>query len=233
MRNPTTEEIRIWTEYKNRVQKRTSPMVQGCTGLLESANRHQFEMQRLVPNAPPIVERSDVALMGRLNKQAYVLQEQIRAALLKKAVVRIEGNTISIYARPNDESLSSLVYPTFEGLGVAPIIIAAAIVGVALLINGDQTVNKLEQETQLEALKLQRQMVKADLYMAQQPKQVQQAWSSFKTQNANNLNKQLKHLGKAKDKGFVEKFLGTGPTMAAVIGGVGLAALVFARKQRG
>jgi hypothetical protein len=235
-RPPTQAESDLWDAFFRQVTKRTFPRTKGCLSLGEHAAnlRMLLESTLKLTGIPWPIDNQDVAILKDIQNRAVIMNRLIDKVLLKTYAVSFQNGTLDIVALPgtDKEAVMDDIYPAENAqLGIAPIIVVAAIAAVTLLIAGDQAADRLETQAKVEALKLQQKMVETDQAMAGAPPDAKATYDKWKQQNAASLGKAMTNLGDAKSPGWVERFLGSSPTMALVIGALLIGgALAFSKK---
>jgi hypothetical protein len=235
-RPPTQAESQLWEAFFRRATKSTLPRTKGCLllGELAAKLRMLLESNLKLKGIPWPIDNQDVAILKDIQNRANIMNRLIEKVLLKTYAVSFQNGRLDIVAMPgtDKEAVMDDIYPAeSEQLGIAPIIIVAAIAAVTLLIAGDQAADRLETQAKVEALKLQQKMVETDQAMAGAPPDAKATYDKWKQQNAASLGKAMNNLGEAKSPGWVERFLGSGPTMALVIGALLIGgAIAFSKK---
>lgn len=222
-RPPTEAESARWVTFKTRFDGQTKPMVQGLVLLGQIANDAQNLADSLGVKLS-IVTKQDADIINEIGRRAAIIDRQITGVLLQKYGVQIDDSgALNIVAASAPESD---VFPNDEiNLGIAPIIIVAAIAAVTLLIAGDQAEDMLEKKAKIEALKLQQKMIEADRQMMNKPPEVRQQWERWKKTAAEHVKTVAKDLPGS--QGWLQKFIGNKGTSIFVAGIVGIAALYF------
>jgi len=224
MTTPTNAQTQQWAKYKNRVRMKTIPMVKAVIQLGYIALDAQKTIFDLTGSLPDIVTTRDESILNSLGYRSSILNRQISNVALQKYALQFRDGDINIVSWKQEEKD---VYPRDEiNMGIAPFVIIAGIAAFTLLVAGDQASDRLEQKAKIEALRLQKKLLEADQYMITQPAPVRASWTKWKSQAAAKAKEALKNLPVSKS--FLEKFLGKGPVMALVIGGVIIAGLLIA-----
>jgi hypothetical protein len=198
-------------------------MVQGLVMLAQIANDAQNLANSLGVQLT-IVTEADARLINEIGRRAEIIDRQITGVLLQKYGVQIDDSGgLNIVAATAPESD---VFPNDEiNLGIAPIIIVAAIAAVTLLISGDQVEEMLEKKAKIAALKLQQKMIEADRQMMSQPTEKRQQWERWKKNAAEQVSNVAKDIPGS--QGWLQKFVGNKGTSILVAGIVGIAAVYF------
>jgi hypothetical protein len=235
-RQATSEEMARWNSFQNHVERTTFGLTASAQRLGTIAIKMRTFLTTLPVSVPqPIGDNDLVSLKDIANREA-ILQRLIAKVLSKQYMVQFVDGQLNIVSGPNatHESVQSDIYPEYGTFGFAPIIIVAIIAGITLLIAGDQASDHLDKEAKIEALKLQQQMIATDQAMASAPPDVKASYEKWKSQNATSFTKAVEGLtSDGKEKGFIERFLGSGPTMALIIGGLLIGgALAYAKSRR-
>jgi hypothetical protein len=189
----------------------------------------QNEIGQLTGTKPVIVSQGDADIVNEIGRRAKILNTLITKVLLKTYAVRFANGDMDIVSL-SEEVDGGDYYPqdsismSYGDLGIAPIIVAAGIVAVTLLIAGDQAGDRLEKQAEIERLKLQQAALKADQDMATKPKEVRDQWTAWKKQTAAANEAALKANPTA--RGWIEKVLGSKGTMALVVGALAIGALM-------
>jgi len=222
-RPPTETESNRWIGFRTRFEGRTKPMVQGLVMLAQIANDAQNLANSLGVQLT-IVTEADARLINEIGRRAEIIDRQITGVLLQKYGVQIDDSGgLNIVAATAPESD---VFPNDEiNLGIAPIIIVAAIAAVTLLISGDQVEEMLEKKAKIAALKLQQKMIEADRQMMSQPTEKRQQWERWKKNAAEQVSNVAKDIPGS--QGWLQKFVGNKGTSILVAGIVGIAAVYF------
>lgn len=234
-RLPTTEEQRRWNDFQNHLDRTTFRLTQSAQKLGNSAIRMREFLATLSVQTPQPIEDEDLVILKDISNREAILQRLLAKCLAKMYGVQFIDGALNIVAMPGSsaESVSQDIYPVEGQMGIAPVIIVAVIAGITLLIAGDQAADRLDKEAKIESIKLQQRMVAADQAMAKSAPDVRASWDKWKQQNAANFNQAVSGLSSdAKDKGFVERFLGSGPTTALVIGALLIGGALAWSKQR-
>jgi hypothetical protein len=237
-RPPTQQESNRWDSFFNRLTQRTLKQTKGCLGLGEGAAKMRVFIEgTLKVTVPWPIDNDDVSVLKDIQARAALMNRLADKVLLKTYAVSFQNGTLDIVAPPgiDKEAVMDDIYPA-EGLqlGIAPIIVVAGIAAVTLLIAGDQAADRLETQAKVEALKLQRQMVETDQAMATADPAVKASYEKWKAQNAAMFGKAMANLSAdSKSTGWVERFLGSGPTMALIIGALLLGGAVAFSKKKG
>lgn len=224
MTEPTKDQAQQWARYKNKVRIKTIPTVKAAIQLGYIALDAQKKIYELTSSLPDIVTTQDESILNSLGLRSEILNRQISKVALQKYGVQFVEGDINIVSWTQNEKDQ---YPSDEiQMGIAPFIIVAGIAAFTLLVAGDQAADRLETKAKLEAVRLQKKMLAADKYMITQPAPVRASWTKWKDQAAIKTKEALKNL--SVDKSFMEKFLGKGPTMGLIIGGLVIAGLLIA-----
>lgn len=220
-RKPTREESRRWIAFRSRFDHRTSPMVKALVTLANLAD----EAQNITGTT--IIDAETAKRVNDIGYRARIMSSQIDGVLLKNYFVQIDDTgALNIVANQADEAD---IYPTEENLGIAPILIGIGIAVVTLLIAGDQHQRALEKEAKVEAIKLQRKMVEADLEMMSAPAEKRKQWESWKKTTAKNADVVAKRLNG--NKSWMQRFVGERATSMLVAAAIGVAALYILLPQ--
>jgi len=235
-RAPTQSESDRWDTFFNQIIKRTFPTAHGCLGLGEGAVKLRvFLTDVLKADVPYPIDNADVVVLKDIQNRVVLLNRLIDKVLLKQYAVSFAKGTLDIVALPgtDPESVQGDIYPEEGALGIAPIIVVAAIAAITLLVAGDQAADRLENQAKVEALKLQQQMIKTDQAMATASPDAKSSYDKWKKQNASSFGKAMDKLsGDAKSPGWIERFLGSTPTMALVVGALLIGgALAFSKRK--
>ncbi len=213
MAKPTRSQSEKWGRFKNRVRKSTIPKVKAVIIIAQLATDAQKEVERLTGSIPDIVTTEDEYRVGQMGHRAQILERLVHGVILHKYQLNfLAGNLNIVSNEQNEKDVFPLDTIKF---GLHPVIVVAGIAAFTLLIAGDQATDRLEHAARLQAVKLQRDMVKADRFMAQQPKPIRDQWTRWKKSAAERAKKAAKAIGA--DKSWLEKFIGSKGTMAIVI----------------
>lgn len=236
-RAPTAEEQKRWSDFYNRLDRVTLRLTKGAQSLGTIAIQMRSFVESLKVAAPSPINDSDLSVLNDIQRREAILQRLLAKLWSKEYCLTFANGTLDIVAQPgaSAESVQADIYPAAGmELGIAPAIIIAAIAGITLLIAGDQAADRLEKEAKLEALRLQKQMILTDQAMAAADPAAKASYDKWKGQNAASFSKAVNDLvtSDSREKGFVEKFLGSGPTMALIIGALAIGgALMFAKRS--
>lgn len=236
-RAPTAEEQKKWSDFYNRLDRVTLRLTRGAQSLGSIAIQMRSLVESLKVAAPSPINDSDLVVLNDIQRREAILQRLLAKLWSKEYCLTFANGTLDIVAQPgaSAESVQADIYPAAGmELGIAPAIIIAAIAGITLLIAGDQAADRLEKEAKLEALRLQKQMILTDQAMAAADPAAKASYDKWKGQNAVSFSKAVNDLvtSDSREKGFVEKFLGSGPTMALIIGALAIGgALIFAKRS--
>jgi hypothetical protein len=195
-REPTGDESAKWMRYNNRIKTLTWT-IHGVTTLGEIAESAQRAFKEITGETFTIITDKDRLIIEGLDQRIRILLNQISGVYLKDYGVKFVDGDINIVAlriANNTEKIQRDTYPMDNNLnlGLAPIIIVAGIAAVTILIAGDQATDRLEQKAKIEAIRLQRAMVKADLKMATAPEPQRKQWSEWKKSAAKVAEKAAK-----------------------------------------
>ena len=222
-RAPTAEEQQRWSTFYNRLDRTTLRLTKGAQSLGSIAIQMKAFVESLNATAPSPITDTDLSVLNDIQRREAIIQRLIAKLWTKEYCLSFANGTLDIVAQPgaSAEMVQADIYPAAGmELVIAPMIVIAAIAGITLLIAGDQAADRLEKEAKLEAIRLQKQMLLTDQAMATADPSVKASYDKWKTQNATSFNKAVSDLvtSDSREKGFVEKFLGSGPTMALIIG---------------
>jgi hypothetical protein len=236
-RSPTAEEQRRWATFYNRLDRTTLRLTKGAQSLGSIAIQMKAFIESLNVTAPSPITDTDLSVLNDIQRREAIIQRLIAKLWTKEYCLSFANGTLDIVAKPgaSAEMVQADIYPAAGmELGIAPAIIIAAIAGITLLIAGDQAADRLEKEAKLEAIRLQKQMLLTDQAMASADPAVKASYEKWKTQNASSFNKAVSDLvtSDSREKGFIEKFLGSGPTMALIIGGLVVGGALAFYKRR-
>lgn len=229
MTAPTAEQSAFWERWQSKVDRRVVPKAKALVLLASICRDMQTEIGQLTGSTPIIVTQTDADVVNEIGRRAQILQNLITKVLVKTYAVRFVDGDMDIVSL-SEEVDGSDKYPTddialsFGNLGIAPIIVAAGIVAVTLLIAGDQAADRLEKQAEIERLKLQQAALKADQAMATQPKDVRDQWTAWKKQTQAANEAAMKANPTA--RGWIERLLGSKGTMALVVGALAIGALM-------
>lgn len=233
-RLPTTDEQRKWNDFQNHLDRKTFRLTQSAQKLGNSAIRMREFLATLSVTTPKPIDDDDLVTLNDIANREAILQRLVAKCISKIYGVQFVNGAINIVAMPgtSPESVSQDIYPVDGQMGIAPVIIVAVIAGITLLIAGDQAADRLDQQAKIESIKLQQRMVAADQAMATSSPDARASWDKWKQQNASSFNQAISGLtSDAKDKGFIERFIGSGPTMALIIGAILIGgALAFSKR---
>jgi hypothetical protein len=236
-RAPTAEERKRWSVFYDRLDRVTLRLTKGAQSLGSIAIQMRSFVESLKVSVPSPINDSDLSVLNDIQRREAILQRLLAKLWSKEYCLTFANGTLDIVAQPgaSAESVQADVYPAAGmELGIAPAIIIAAIAGITLLIAGDQAADRLEKEAKLEAIRLQKQMLSTDQAMATADPAAKASYDKWKSQNAASFNKAVSDLvtSDSREKGFIEKFLGSGPTMALIIGALAIGgALMFYRRS--
>lgn len=236
-RAPTAEEQRRWSLFYDRLDRVTLRLTKGTQSLGSIAIQMRSFVESLKVSVPSPINDSDLSVLNDIQRREAILQRLLAKLWSKEYCLTFANGTLDIVAQPgaSAESVQADIYPEAGmELGIAPAIIIAAIAGITLLIAGDQAADRLEKEAKLEALRLQKQMIITDQAMAAADPAAKASYDKWKTQNAGSFSKAVNDLvtSDSREKGFIEKFLGSGPTMALIIGALAIGgALMFYKRS--
>lgn len=206
-------------------------MVRALVLLARYANDAQNEITRLTGSIPDIVTTSDERIINEIGRRGELLSDYIEGVYLKRYAVRFADGDLDIVSFNQEHT--ALAYPTDEiqidGFGIAPIIVVAGIAAVTLLIAGDQAADRLEQQTKLEALKIQNKMIDADRYMATQPEPIRKQWGEWKESAATRAKEAAKNL--RENTPWIERFLGKKGTAGLFVGLFALGGIAIALRE--
>jgi hypothetical protein len=229
MTAPTTEQSAFWERWRSKIERRVVPKARALVLLAEICRDMQNEIGQLTGTKPVIVSQGDADIVNEIGRRAKILNNLITKVLLKTYAVRFANGDMDIVSL-SEEVDGGDYYPqdsismSYGDLGIAPIIVAAGIVAVTLLIAGDQAGDRLEKQAEIERLKLQQAALKADQDMATKPKEVRDQWTAWKKQTAAANEAALKANPTA--RGWIERVLGSKGTMALVVGALAIGALM-------
>jgi hypothetical protein len=229
MTAPTAAQSAFWDRWRSKIERRVVPKAKALVLLAEVCNDMQNEIGQLTGTKPVIVSQADADIVNEIGRRAKILNTLITKVLLKTYAVRFANGDMDIVSL-SEEVDGGDYYPkdqismSYGDLGIAPIIVAAGIVAITLLIAGDQAGDRLEKQAEIERLKLQQAALKADQDMATKPKEVRDQWTAWKKQTAAANEAALKANPTA--RGWIEKVLGSKGTMALVVGALAIGALM-------
>ena len=236
-RAPTAEEQKRWSLFYDRLDRVTLRLTKGAQSLGSIAIQMRSFVESLKVSVPSPINDSDLSVLNDIQRREAILQRLLAKLWSKEYCLTFANGTLDIVAQPgaSAESVQADIYPVAGmELGIAPAIIIAAIAGITLLIAGDQAADRLEKEAKLEAIRLQKQMILTDQAMASADPSTKASYDKWKSQNAASFNKAVSDLvtSDSREKGFIEKFLGSGPTMALIIGALAIGgALMFYKRS--
>lgn len=223
-RQPTQIESARWETFRNRYERKTKPLVQALIVFAKLADSAQSSIESITGTRPNIIDAKQAAIINELGRRARILDNQITGVLLQKYAVQIddEGNLNIVGASAPEGD----IYPRDEALlGLAPIIIAAGIFAVTLLIAGDDANDALEKQARIEALKLQQKMLQADREMMKRPEPERKQWEAWKKNAAATAKQAAASIEGSQS--WLEKFIGKKGTSILTAGIIGVAALYF------
>jgi hypothetical protein len=223
-RIPTQNESDRWESYQRRFVAKTSPMIQGLVLLAQFAEGAQREIEQITGKRPVIIDADQAATINEIGRRAQILDNQITGVLLQKYAIQIDnGGHLNIVAPSAPETD---IYPRDNmALGIAPIIVAAGIMAITLLIAADDARDALEQKAKLEAIKLQQRMLEADAAMMNRPDSERTQWERWKQNAAQAAKKAVSNIPGSGS--WAEKFVGQKGTSILVAGLVAVAAAYF------
>lgn len=233
MTAPTAQQSAFWERWQSKIERRVIPKAKALVALATVCDSMQKQIGQLTGNTPIIVTQTDANVVNEIGRRAQILNTLITKVLLKTYAVRFANGDMDIVSL-NEEVDGSDYYPkedivlSFGDLGIAPIIVAAGIVAVTLLIAGDQAGDRLDKQAEIERLKLQQAALKADQEMVKQPKEVRDQWTAWKKQTAAANEAAMKANPTA--RGWIEKVLGSSGTNILVIGALAIGAFMFLPK---
>ena len=235
-RAPTAEEQKRWSLFYDRLDRVTLRLTKGAQSLGSIAIQMRSLVESLKVSVPSPISDSDLSVLNDIQRREAILQRLLAKLWSKEYCLTFANGTLDIVAQPgaSAESVQADIYPAAGmELGIAPAIIIAAIAGITLLIAGDQAADRLEKEAKLEAIRLQKQMLATDQAMATADPAAKASYDKWKSQNAASFNKAVSDLvtSDSREKGFVEKFLGSGPTMALIIGALAIGGAIMFYKR--
>lgn len=215
-RPPSSAESKRWTAYRRRFENVTAPLVKSL-GVLGNMAESAEQI-----TGTTILDDDTAAVLNDLGYRATILSNQITGVLLKKYCVQIDDdNNLNIVA---DQASEADIYPsTALSLGIAPILIAAGIFAVTLLIGADQANDALEKKAKIEATKLQQKLVDADLQMASAPADQRAQWEKWKKQSKKQA--ELVAHNAHDNQSWLQKFLGEKGATVVIASLLGIAAL--------
>jgi hypothetical protein len=235
-RAPNAQEQRRWSDFYNHVDRVTLRLTKGSQNLGGVALKMRSFLESLGVSVPSVIDDNDLAVLKDIANREAILQRLLAKLWSKQYCVSFTNGTLDIVAQPGapQEAVQADIYPAEGTFGIAPVIVIAAIAGITLLIAGDQAADRLDKEAKVEALKLQQKMIAADQAMATADPAAKASYEKWKAQNAANFNRAVENLVTAdsREKGFIERFLGTSPTMALIIGGLLIGGAVAFAKSR-
>jgi hypothetical protein len=237
-RAPTAQEQRRWTEFYNHVDRVTLRLTKGSQNLGGVALKMRSFLASLNVSVPSVIDDNDLAVLKDIANREAILQRLLAKLWSKQYCLSFANGTLDIVAQPGaqQEAVQADIYPAEGTLGIVPIIVVAAIAGFTLLVAGDQAADRLDKEAKIEALKLQQKMIAADQAMATADPSAKSSYEKWKSQNASSFNKAVENLvtTDSREKGFIERFLGSGPTWALILGGLIIGgAYAFAKSRKG
>lgn len=223
-RTPTQYESDRWEGYKNRFVLKTSPLVKALVVLAQLGESAQNEIKRITGNGVNIVDTETAGVINEIGRRAQILDNQITGVLLQKYAIQIDGNNnLNIVAPSAPEGD---IYPRENmALGLAPIIIAAGIMAITLLIAADDANDALEKKAGIEALKLQQKMLEADRQMMTRPENERKQWENWKKSAADTAQKAASRIPGSSP--WLEKFIGRKGSSILIAGLVAVAAAYF------
>lgn len=235
MTAPTPQQSAFWERWQRKIEGRVIPKAKALVLLATVCDGMQKQIGQLTGTTPIIVTQLDADVVNEIGRRAQILNSLITKALLQKYQVRFANGDLDIVSL-SEEVDGGDYYPkedialSFGDFGIAPIIVAAGIVAVTLLIAGDQAGDRLDKQAEIERLKLQQAALKADQDMAKQPKDVRDQWTQWKKQTAAANEAAMKANPTA--RGWIEKVLGSSGTNILIIGALAIGALMFLPRGR-
>jgi len=224
-RDPTTKESELWTKYKMLFTASTKPKVQALVFLAKIANAAQNKADEITGTTHNVIDPDAAARINMLGHYAQILDNQITGVLLKKYGVQFDdAGEIAIVAAADGYSEGDKM-PSFEGFGIAPILIVAGIAGVVLLAGGFITLKIIEERTKNETQRLMQDMAELDAQMLKRPKEQREQWTEWKATAAKQAAAAAKNIPGA--SGLLQKFLGSKGATIAIAAAAGIAALYF------
>jgi hypothetical protein len=223
-REPTQIESDRWEAYQHRFIGRTSPLVKSLVLLAQLAESAQNEIKSITGKIINIIDADQAAAINEIGRRAQILDNQITGVLLQKYAIQLDNDgKLNIVAPSAPEGD---IYPrTDMSLGIAPIIIAAGIMAITLLIGADEANDALEKKARIEAIKLQQKMLDADREMMSLPDNQRKQWEQWKTHAAETAKNAVANIPGS--SGWIEKFLGKKGSSILVAGLVAVAAAYF------
>lgn len=223
-RKPTKDESERWERYRNSFDRKTKPVVDGLLSLGGIAIDAQREIEEITGKAPNIITQDQLKTLATIEYRAQILNRQINGVLTHKYAVQFDDenqlNIVGATAAEGD------IYPSEDmSLGLAPIIIAAGIFAVTLLMSGDAANDALEKKAKIEALKLQQRMLQADKEMMFLPESQRKQWEDWKKKAASAAKIAASQIPDSES--WLDKFFGRKSTTILTAGAVGIAALYF------
>lgn len=223
-REPTQIESDRWEAYQRRFIGRTSPLVKSLVLLAQLAESAQNEFKSITGGTVNIIDADQAATINEIGRRAQILDNQITGVLLQKYAIQLDPDgKLNIVAPSAPEGD---IYPrTDMALGIAPIIIAAGIMAITLLIAADDANDALEKKAKIEALKLQQKMLEADRQMMSKPENERKQWEQWKKNAAETAKNAVSNIPGS--TGWLEKFLGSKGSSILIAGLVAVAAAYF------
>ena len=219
-RKPTTAESEKWSRFQVRFDRKTKPLVQALIAFAHIARDANAKVIEITGNDPRIIGSDEIAIISEIGRRGQIIDNIIQGVILQRYVVAFDADSFNVVATDAPESDS---YPIGDtGLGLAPIIVAAGIFAVTLLIAADQTVNMLEQRAKIEAIKLQQKMLEADRQMMALPEGDRKRWETWKKSAADTAAQAARNISGTGS--FIEKFFGSKGTTIIIAGILGIAA---------
>jgi len=220
-REPTAIELNRWENYQTRFIGVTSPLVKSLVALAQIAENAQAEFAKITGQQIVIVDSQTADTINEIGRRAKILDNQINGVLLQKYAIQIDGDgNLNIVAPSAPETD---IYPRDNmSLGLAPIIIAAGIMAVTLLIAADQANDALEKKSKIEALKLQKAMIDADRQMMSRPENERRQWEQWKKNAAETAKTVAANIPGSLP--WLDKFIGKRGTSILVAGIIAVAA---------
>lgn len=219
-RQPSEAESAKWLRYQNRVKEITR-IITNVGKLGGIATQMEIELNNITGKFISIWTNNNKIELDDLVSRIEILNQQIAGVYLKKYAVKFVNDDINIVAlnvAGNLEEIQKDTYPIDNNnlnFGIAPIIVVAGIAAVTLLIGGDQAADRLESKAKIEAIRLQKKMVKANLEMAKAPEPQQKLWSKWMGKAAKMAEQAAK--GSKPDVSFLDMLKQKGSTALVLV----------------
>ena len=230
-REASPEEISRWHAFVTHFRQKTLPTSKAAIAAAEAS----VLIQGFVGYRTTIWGENDEHQIADIVHRTNIMLRLIEGVEQNKYYFNLETGELSIGVpkeTPSTEWKNDVFPEQRDNLG-NPLFWAAAAL-IVLLVAADTENSRLERDARKAAYDFQNNMVNADKFMAQQPKDQREAWERYKKQNTEIWRSVAKQLGDEKSKGWLERFLGE--SNAAVIGiaaAVGVGLLLFSMRRKG